>query len=678
MTGSKIPPSLVDGTAAPEASQRFPSSRSIDHRWDTSRGIIFNSARPSRRTFTWTPEQGIAFAAPSSSQRNYAVRSMDRTKPATTESAPSPPSRFSIPRSTPSTANPGLVKPKTYLKVDVLKEENDEMRAELKKLKEKHAELDKALRDLQSEHTRTVGAYKDTRKALSARKEEYNVAQNQAITKTQQAKEAQETARIAEEKRRSAESARNEIQLQLEKLQHLPIEAEKLRKRADQTLAAAEKLESKLLAKYNQLERNLKGKTALLEEQLKDKHKTTLELDQSDLEAKYETMFETRMQEHQQRQTERHDYASYRNLFRDLPTVLFDFQKDIAILRKESHAASKNLHGKSSVKTEIDHKPLAPHMAVLNQVDQYLEAQVDDATQRFDALESTLKAVNTLLQRLKSTSHKSRTLTRALHMEPLTDATIAENWYMESNYRPFEEESFKIKTILKKANLNTTVKRALNKEESDIAKLISLHTAIGQSTKMRFAEKEPLAEKIAFMQTYDAWETMYRANRVWRGQFMRDDLVAIEKPSWESDTAFTERGTKLNQDLWDLYEHAMKRAILGEELGLITEEELNKVNTFFEEGTAEAHASVLKARRQLIGRVSDFIESRRGRVASQQARRGVTSITPTVKNDTTRYTPSFSKTAPKQAQHVFWPSMPLSFSESVTTQPPSNDMSHAS
>ncbi|WPH01116.1 Hypothetical protein R9X50_00395100 [Acrodontium crateriforme] len=698
MSGNKAFTNIVDGPAAPEAVQRFLSSRSIDHRWDRSRGIIFHGARPSRITSTWMPEQGITFANPPSSPRNYAVRSMDRTRPVTAESTPyTPPSRHPSPHSAPSTTRPGYVKPKIYPKVDVLQEENDEMREELKKLRREHAELDKALQDLRSDHNSTLGAYHKIREALRARNEEFDVAQNQANTKTRQAKEAQEMARIAEDERRSAELAREEIQLQLEKFQRLPIEAEQLRIQAEEILDTAHQLESKLLTKYNQLEHSLHGRTTLLERKLEEKHKTALQLDQEKLETRYGTMYESKIREHQQRKTERHDYTSYRHVFKDLPTVLYHLQKELEILNRGSHTAVKHLNEQSPVKKGITHKPNAQHTAVLDRIEKYLEAQVCDATQRFDALESTLRTTFSLLQRLKSTSHKSRTLTRALHMQPLTDATIAENWYMELNTRPFEELSFRIKSILKKGKISPTVRNALNKEESDIAKLITLHTAIARNTKMRYAAKEPLVEKIAFMQTYNAWENMYQANRVWYSNFTRDELATKDIPSSESDTAFAERGSRLNQDIWDLYEHAMKRALLGEQLGLITKEELDKVNTFFEGGAADASASVLKARKQLVGRTLEIIESRGGRVASQHARRRAGSVAirkgarvrmettkprmsagwPKTKSESARYTPSFEKTAVRQAQHVFWPSVPHSYNEPAAANDCINDTTYA-
>ena len=75
----------VDNTAAALATQRLPSAKSIDKRWDRSRSVILrNAERNVLRDVRWTLDDPVTFAETPASSREYATRRLIGGKPQAT------------------------------------------------------------------------------------------------------------------------------------------------------------------------------------------------------------------------------------------------------------------------------------------------------------------------------------------------------------------------------------------------------------------------------------------------------------------------------------------------------------------------------------------------------------------------------------------------------------------
>ena len=74
----------------PEATQRRPSQRPLDRRWDESRGLVFGDRSHALKNRTWTPARGIVFASRFGQRRGYAQRQVRTVAgaPKPTDSSP--------------------------------------------------------------------------------------------------------------------------------------------------------------------------------------------------------------------------------------------------------------------------------------------------------------------------------------------------------------------------------------------------------------------------------------------------------------------------------------------------------------------------------------------------------------------------------------------------------------
>ncbi|KAM0721739.1 hypothetical protein Q7P37_002664 [Cladosporium fusiforme] len=92
-------------------SQRLPSRRPIDRRWDESRGLVFDRKKTALKNYTWSPTRGIVFGGGMSQRRSYAMRPTRGPVPLQSQTSASSPQSPSVTGQAYGSSLPSLERP---------------------------------------------------------------------------------------------------------------------------------------------------------------------------------------------------------------------------------------------------------------------------------------------------------------------------------------------------------------------------------------------------------------------------------------------------------------------------------------------------------------------------------------------------------------------------------------
>lgn len=503
--GQEIPSSVA--TTPPAVTQRLPSARPIDHRWDRSRGIIFNDVRRTVAVdHTWCRGNGITFAATPPSSRSYATRplfqSPERHKP------PPPMSRQESLVNNPNKVPTFSAPPQTE-QVQKLAELEKEKAAVERKLAESRSEYGRLQQYLKSEIARTQQLVEDAQRMLQSKNMELKASQQKQNT------------------------ARNELEAIRREERAIPGELLELRMRVakipSMELAVNEAKEK--INKVNQQKENQARQHS--KELLEQKHR---------LDRQRDAEVQDVMRGREARKTDRRTYEDYRQVYEDSRVATNAVSDHGVHLEKMGYAGFWFLDKQPSISAQM--KKYDPwferkYPKLQEKFEQHLRDLRDAAEQSGQAIKN-LRTEQVLMQEaVSASSHASRIQTR-WHRLRQTRSKLARtdvlHWVL--NEQPLRSRRFDnmtdVKRLLKSIErdrrnpaLVSSHQRELDLLDSSRAQLdmlLQYHVKVRDGEALRALLTDSLEEKEAFIRASRADQLIKEALKMWR-KFLETNQV---------------------------------------------------------------------------------------------------------------------------------------------------------
>lgn len=500
-TVANITPNFAE--EADEATERFPSQRPLDRRWDKSRGLVFGDRSHGLRNRTWTPARGIVFASNIGQRRGYATRRITPAASVAPKSTNSQPLAAGIYGSTglPNMERPaeptGQAAPKGAKQLEL--ERN--LKAREKDVKNQAEEIEKLKAQLKDAQVELI----EERQALKNEKERiYSKGMGDGKTKAK-ADFEDDQKRLAlrhqemKERLKKAEARYPELKRNLEedivRREGLLVEQYKL-------LELAREKQTTWIARQRHL---IEGEYSVANQFAAEvKLKAKEEKDELD-----ERERELRIQENdvRTRKAQRSDYHSYRSIWRNVHAGRKDLDEKFRwigiLLAREHSKLTENLknQGSDSSSATIDQLQLTAEKL------KELEAGVN-------AYRKDLTDVD---KELRTIGHDSRTETRATRFDDIRLAANSMSTALRiASINPLR--SIKARTQLEIDDIETEIRNASNataREELKYQKEALSAEKVTVNAAMELAhldrkiqtfetlQREPYVHKAVYLTTFD-------------------------------------------------------------------------------------------------------------------------------------------------------------------------------
>ncbi|KAM0701210.1 hypothetical protein Q7P35_011571 [Cladosporium inversicolor] len=505
-TVANITPNLAE--KADEATERFPSQRPLDRRWDKSRGLVFGDRKHVLRNRTWTPARGIVFASNIGQHRGYATRRITPAASVAPKSTNSQPPAAGIYGSTglPNMERPAKPTGPAAPKGAKQQELERNLKAREKDVKNQAEEIEKLkaqLKDAQVELIEERQTLKNEKERIYSKgmgdgqlkaKADFEDDQKRFELRHQDMKEKlkKAEARYPELKRNLEEDIVRREGLLLEQYKLLELAREKHRA----WVARKRQLIEGEYSVANQFAAEVKLKAKEEKDEL-DERERELRIKENDVRT---------------RKAQRSDYHSYRSIWRNVHAGRKDLDEKFRwiwiLLAREHSKLTENLKNQGS--DSIDQLQLTAEKL------KELEAGVN-------AYRKDLIDVD---KELRTIGHDSRTETRATRFDDIrlaansmsTALRIASINPLRSIKARTQQEIDDIESEIQNASNATTreelrcQKEALNAEKVTVNAAMELAHLDRKIQTFETLQREPYVHKAVYMTTFDLRTQVDRVN----------------------------------------------------------------------------------------------------------------------------------------------------------------------
>ncbi|GAB7332869.1 hypothetical protein MBLNU13_g04587t1 [Cladosporium sp. NU13] len=512
---------------ADEVTERFPSRRPLDRRWDKSRGLVFGDRNHVSRDRTWTPARGIVFASNIGQRRGYASRRIAPTAsvaPKPTNSQP-PPAGYYNNTGLPTIERPADTTVPAAPKGARQQELEKNLKAREKDVKDQADEIQKLKAQLKDAQVQLI----EEREALKNEKERIyskGTADGQIKAKKDfedDKKRFERRHQEMEEKVKKAQARYPELKKNLEEdiVRRERKLAEKLK-----SLDHAREQQEELAAQERRL---IEGEYAVAnqfaaEVKLKAKRERD-ELDERDRE------LTIKQNDIRTRKAQRSDYSSYRTIWRNVQTerkILDEKLRSIAIqLVRERNNLNRQ---------ESDSNPPTTGQSELT------PERLRELETGVEVLRKELQAVDKELQII---GHDSRNETRETRFDDtrLAANSMSAGLYIQS-IKPLrsikmrtQQEIDSVETEIKNASNATTREELKYQKEALYAEKITVNAALELAhldhkiQTFETLQHEPYVHKAAHLATFDL---KVQADRLYAQSFNDYTQDFISPEHWNS------------------------------------------------------------------------------------------------------------------------------------------------
>ncbi|KAK5132556.1 hypothetical protein LTR08_008873 [Meristemomyces frigidus] len=495
-----FPPMIatLESGALAVTSQRLPSTRPIDYRWDRSRGMIFtNPPRKVTRDHTWTRGNGIVFGPAATCSRTYASRfrgPLPTTLPADKQKVDKMKSMVNNPNRTPTlnlAAHNEEAKRFAQLEKD-LKKANDDLQLKLAASTRGEAQKETEIAELrEAERKRTV---------------EYRAALN----------------RVREEER-----------------EKVTLEVDQHKMRYLQVVGDVKRAESEARESNAQLAQREKQA-----EDIKGQYSRELDTQRRSLEREHTANIEAVMQRRQLRQDDgRSSYEAYHKVFDACQSPIGEFAANVDYvegLREQAYVLMNKQPKYTDEMGRFDpwienskHRPL------LERLDDYRRQHCDELKNSIDDIKQLSGERLTLQVAFQGSAHASRALTRyhRLSGPPNKSATtdmiawIANEQPFQSRRNELDTEMRAVERIIDQDKTGSKLLpekrlRELQKQRTVMTKVIYVHSTLRKRETLQALLKDSLTEKEIFVATLSRRTGLEDALTKWRNEDNGEDRAA--------------------------------------------------------------------------------------------------------------------------------------------------------
>ena len=516
------PPEKVD-----KVTERFPSQRPLDRRWDKSRGLVFGDRNHVLRNRTWTPARGIVFTSNVGQRRGYASRRIAPTAsvaPKPTNSEP-PPAGYYNNTGLPTIERPADATVPAAPKGAKQQELEKNLKAREKDVKDQADEIQKLraqLKDAQVQLIEEREAFKNEKERIYSK----GTADGQIKAKKDfedDKKRFERRHQEMEEKVKKAQARYPELKKNLEED---IVRREKMLAEKKKALVHAREQQEELVAQERRL---IEGEYAVANQFAAEvKLKAKRERDELDERNRELTIKQNHILT---RKAQRSDYSSYRTIWRNVHTerkILDEKLRSIAI---------QLIRERNNLKRQ-DSDP-NPHTTGQSEL---TPEKLRELETGLEALRKELQAVD---KELQVKGHESRNETRETRFEDtrLAANSMSAGLYIQS-IKPLrsikmrtQQEIDSVETDIKNASNATTREELKYQKEALYAEKITVNAALELAhldhriQTFETLQHEPYVHKAAHLATFDL---KVQADRLYAQSFNDDTQEFISPEHWNS------------------------------------------------------------------------------------------------------------------------------------------------
>ena len=590
---------------ADELTERLPSQRPLDRRWDKSRGLVFGDRSHVLRTRTWTPARGIVFASNIGQRRGYASRRIAPTASVAPKLTNNeiPPAGYYNNTGLPHIERPADATGPAAPKGAKQQELEKNLKAREKDIKDQAHEIQELKAQLRDAQVQLI----EEREALKNEKERINsklIEEREALKNEKERIYSKGTADGQVKAKKDFEDDKKMFERQHEEMEEKLMKAEarypELKRHLEEDIVRRETRlgeKKKLLEQAREKQKDWAAKERqLIEDEYSVANKFAAEVKRKAKEAKDELDERDReltikQNEIRTRRAQRSNYSSYQTIWRNVQTerkILDEKLRSIAIqLVRERNRLIDTLKRQDS----DSNPPPAGQPQLTPEKLRELETGVD-------ALRAELQGVDKELQIL---GHDSRSETRETRFNDtrLAANSMSAGLYIQS-IRPLksiktrtQQEIDSVETEIQNASNATTREELKYQKEALNAEKIAVNTALELAHldhKIQIFETlqhEPYVPKAVHLATFDL---KTQSERIYAQSF-NDDTQEFITP---------EHFNSVRNSLSVLSASAKKTALVLEMRGEHKEHEKRLDATIVEKLTLLQHQMQAK-RAQLFG-----------------------------------------------------------------------------
>lgn len=532
-------------------SQRLPSTRPIDQRWDRSRGIVFSRAkRPIPGDYTWSRGNSITFGPLSSHSKAYYIRSLGPQQPDRQRSMVNDPNRtptFNVPPQNEQLAKLAQIEAG-------LRKENAELESRIAKQASQMAQSDAKLAQLRHQREGDIRAAQSRASELRA---------------------AVEDAR------------RQEQQIHSKRVSAMNVEIKQVLRKATDEAEKARHLQEQMQALVTQHSRDLLGQKQRLDKQRAE-----------------ELQAATRGRQ-VRKEVERSSYGTYRKVYDDLNDSLVQLSRSVVLVENARFKAAKVMEERPSYSAQMEKvhpwfKHLYPQLS--ERLDMYHREHTSSAEASGNAIKELRYAQQDLEGAFRMSAHASRALSRyhRINEEP-NKLTMTAMVHWIANDQPFrvrrDEVDDEMKGLRRRiAQEKNEALRAHHQQDLDdlqamrhaASKVLSVHSKIRDIKSLEALLTDSFAEKEVFAAVLKPTIQIEEAALMWQVLIGMDGPAdEVNAVSFEEQRtfrrAYLDKALETRTSVREAETLVRRKALLRESLGQRSEEREREVDAIIRE-----------------------------------------------------------------------------------------------